>query len=84
MFVDQSARVRRVKQGLDHWDMGHTSLPSPRRIFHRTQTSCSFSLIPPAFAIRTACSFSVLNVDTKADLNGFMAIGWGAYSEYRI
>ena len=61
-----------------------TSLPSPFKIFHSTQTNCSFSLIPPELATLTAVSRSLTNVAYSTDLKGLMAIGCGAYNEYNI
>lgn len=41
---------------------GPMSLRSPRRIFHRTQINCSFSLIPPEAEALSAFSFSLVKV----------------------
>lgn len=61
-----------------------TSLPSPFKIFHNTQTSCSFGPAPPSAGILLATSLSLLKVKRSADWKGLMDIGWGAYSAYRI
>jgi len=53
-----------------------TSLPSPFKIFQRTHTNCSLSLVElPSLATLTARSLSLMNVANKTDLNGLMAIG---------